>query len=54
VHLFNSGDANGTWRPLFLGGNCSALKSIATEDPTGTLTALLNLTPILSNPTLCG
>jgi phospholipid/cholesterol/gamma-HCH transport system substrate-binding protein len=54
VNLFSSGDANGTWRPLFLGGNCSALKNLATNDPTGTFVALLNLAPILSNPTLCG
>ena len=49
--LFSSGDANGPYRPVFIGGRCEALKNIVAQNPL--FGAGLNLAPILGNPTLC-
>jgi phospholipid/cholesterol/gamma-HCH transport system substrate-binding protein len=42
IHVFSTGDAHGSYRPVFLGGPCGTLESIKAEDPTG-IFANLNL-----------
>jgi phospholipid/cholesterol/gamma-HCH transport system substrate-binding protein len=51
TNLFSSGDANGPYRPVFIGGRCEALKNIVAQNPL--FGAGLNLAPILGNPALC-
>ena len=50
--LFSAQDANGGFRPLFLTLSCPSAQQFA-EEQTGA-EFVLNLTPILTNPTLCG
>ncbi len=49
--LFSIQDANGDFRPLFLQASCATLAQIV-NSISGSET-LLNLTPILTNPSLC-
>ena len=49
--LFSTQDANGDFRPVFLQLSCSTIAGIANSAPY--LEALLNLTPILTNLSLC-
>jgi phospholipid/cholesterol/gamma-HCH transport system substrate-binding protein len=50
-HLFTTGDAHGSYRPVTVGGTCGTLASLLARDPTG-IFANLNLVPTLSGP-LC-
>ncbi|WP_372789431.1 MlaD family protein [Paraconexibacter sp.] len=47
--LFSTGDANGPFRPVSIGGSCGTLKQIADTEPAfGAIVA-----PIFADPTLC-
>ncbi len=47
--LFNTGDANGPFRPVSIGGSCGTLKQLADTEPAfGALVA-----PIFADPTIC-
>jgi phospholipid/cholesterol/gamma-HCH transport system substrate-binding protein len=48
--LFSTSDANGPFRPVTLGGTCSVLKSITSENPPLNQTLL----PALTDPKICG
>jgi phospholipid/cholesterol/gamma-HCH transport system substrate-binding protein len=50
--LFSSQDANGGFRPLFLTLGCSSARQLIQENASAEFA--LNLTPILTNPALCG
>ena len=50
--LFATADANGPFRPSLVAGSCQTLRSLASDRPESEFA--LNLTPILTNPTLCG
>ena len=50
VNLFNSEDANGPLRPVFLTGTCGTLASLVENEPQ--LEFLMNLSPVLA--TVCG
>jgi phospholipid/cholesterol/gamma-HCH transport system substrate-binding protein len=49
---FSAADANGTFRPVTLGGTCGVLQSTINEEPE--LEFLKGLTPILTDPRVCG
>jgi len=49
-HLFTSGDAHGSYRPVFLGGTCSTLTDILNEEFGAGTGDLLNLLPIVLGP----
>lgn len=52
LNLFASGDANGSFRPVFLASTCASLQQqIANEGPE--LVTILNLTPILTTAGVC-
>jgi phospholipid/cholesterol/gamma-HCH transport system substrate-binding protein len=51
--LFSVQDAGGVFRPLFLQASCATLAQIANGLPGGAGELLLNLTPILTNLSLC-
>jgi hypothetical protein len=50
--LLSSSDAHGPFRPSLVAGSCQTFRSIAADQPE--LEFLLNLTPLLTNPELCG
>ena len=50
--LFSTSDAHGPFRPSLVAGSCQTLKGLASDRPESEFA--LNLTPILSNPVLCG
>lgn len=52
VNVFNSGDAHGSYRPVFLGGPCGILEGLIAEDPTG-IFASMNLGQILGAGGAC-
>jgi phospholipid/cholesterol/gamma-HCH transport system substrate-binding protein len=52
THLFTSGDAHGSYRPVTLGGPCGILKGALAEDPTG-IFANMNLGQILGAGGVC-
>jgi phospholipid/cholesterol/gamma-HCH transport system substrate-binding protein len=52
VNVFSSGDAHGSYRPVFLGGPCGALAGILAQDPTGVFSNL-NLGQILGSGGAC-
>ncbi|HEX8648641.1 MAG TPA: MlaD family protein [Thermoleophilaceae bacterium] len=49
---FSTSDAHGPFRPSLVAGSCQTLRSLASERPETEFA--LNLTPVLTNPTLCG
>ena len=50
--LFATSDAHGPLRPSLVAGSCQTLRTLADENPTSEFG--LNLTPVLTNPVLCG
>jgi phospholipid/cholesterol/gamma-HCH transport system substrate-binding protein len=50
--LFATSDAHGAFRPSLVAGSCQTFRSLIAENAPAEFA--LNLTPILSNPTLCG
>jgi phospholipid/cholesterol/gamma-HCH transport system substrate-binding protein len=52
VSVFSTGDAHGSYRPVFLGGACGALAGMLARDPTG-IFANLNLGEILGSGGAC-
>lgn len=56
VTLFSSQDANGGWRPLFLGLSCSTIQQLIAEQGASgpAFEFLANLTPLLTTTGFCG
>jgi phospholipid/cholesterol/gamma-HCH transport system substrate-binding protein len=52
VNVFSTGDAHGSYRPVFVGGPCGVLEGILAEDPTG-IFSNLNLGSILGAGGAC-
>lgn len=52
VNVFNTGDAHGSFRPVFVGGPCGVLQGQLAEDPTG-IFSNLNLGQILGAGGVC-
>jgi phospholipid/cholesterol/gamma-HCH transport system substrate-binding protein len=52
LNLFSGADAHGTLRPVTLGGTCNTIKASVLAQPG--LEFLEGLTPLLSNPSICG
>ena len=50
--LFSTADAHGPFRPSLVAGSCQTLRTLAADRPETEFA--LNLTPVLTNPTLCG
>jgi phospholipid/cholesterol/gamma-HCH transport system substrate-binding protein len=50
--LFATSDAHGPFRPSLVAGSCQTLRTLAADRPESEFA--LNLTPVLTNPTLCG
>jgi phospholipid/cholesterol/gamma-HCH transport system substrate-binding protein len=49
---FSTADAHGPFRPSLVAGSCQTLRTLASERPESEFA--LNLTPVITNPTLCG
>ena len=52
ANVFSTADAHGPFRPSLVSGSCQTFRSITTAQPE--LEFLMNLTPLLTNPELCG
>jgi phospholipid/cholesterol/gamma-HCH transport system substrate-binding protein len=52
AQLFSTADAHGPFRPSLVAGSCQTFRSIVADNPA--LEFQMNLTPIISNPALCG
>jgi phospholipid/cholesterol/gamma-HCH transport system substrate-binding protein len=52
AQLFSTADAHGPFRPSLVAGSCQTFRSIIADNPE--LEFQMNLTPIVTNPTLCG
>ena len=52
VNVFSTGDAHGSYRPVFVGGPCGALAGLLSRDPTG-IFANLNLGEVLGSGGAC-
>ena len=52
ANLFATADANGPFRPSLVSGSCQTFRGLVTDQPE--LEFLMNLTPIITNPALCG
>ena len=52
ANIFSTADAHGPFRPSLLSGSCQFFRSLVAQDPEQEF--LMNLTPLLSNPELCG
>ena len=50
--LFGTSDAHGPFRPSLVAGSCQTVRTLASERPESEFA--LNLTPILTNPAVCG
>jgi phospholipid/cholesterol/gamma-HCH transport system substrate-binding protein len=50
--VFSTADAHGPFRPSLVAGSCQTLRTLAADRPETEFA--LNLTPVLTNPTLCG
>jgi phospholipid/cholesterol/gamma-HCH transport system substrate-binding protein len=50
--VFATADAHGPFRPSLVAASCQTLRGIASDRPESEFA--LNLTPVLTNPTLCG
>ena len=53
ANLFSTADAHGPFRPSLVAGSCQTLRSLADDDQPE-MEFLMNLTPLLTNPALCG
>jgi phospholipid/cholesterol/gamma-HCH transport system substrate-binding protein len=52
AQLFSSADAHGPFRPSLVSGSCQFFRGLVQDRPEQEF--LMNLTPLLTNPTLCG
>jgi phospholipid/cholesterol/gamma-HCH transport system substrate-binding protein len=52
ANLFATADANGPFRPSLVSGSCQTFRALTTNQPE--LEFLMNLTPLFTNPALCG
>ena len=52
ANLFATADAHGPFRPSLVSGSCQTFRALATAQPE--LEFLMNLTPLITNPELCG
>lgn len=52
ANIFSTSDAHGPFRPSLISGSCQFFRSLVAQDPE--MEFLMNLTPLLSNPELCG
>ena len=52
ANIFSTADAHGPLRPSLVAGSCQTLRTIAADRPE--MEFAMNLTPILTNPELCG
>jgi phospholipid/cholesterol/gamma-HCH transport system substrate-binding protein len=52
ANLFSTADAHGPFRPSLISGSCQFFRSFVEEHPEQEF--ILNITPILTNPELCG
>jgi phospholipid/cholesterol/gamma-HCH transport system substrate-binding protein len=52
ANLFSTQDAHGPFRPSLVAGGCQLFRSLAEGEPAAEF--VLNLTPLLTNPTVCG
>ncbi len=52
ANVFSTADAHGPFRPSLLAGGCQLFRSLAEGEPAAEF--VLNLTPLLTNPTVCG
>ena len=52
ANLFATSDAHGPFRPSLVSGSCQTFRGLTTDQPE--LEFLMNLTPLLTNPALCG
>jgi phospholipid/cholesterol/gamma-HCH transport system substrate-binding protein len=52
ANIFSTADAHGPFRPSLISGSCQFFRSIVAQDPE--MEFLMNLTPLLTNPELCG
>ena len=52
ANIFSTADAHGPFRPSLVSGSCQFFRSIVAQDPE--MEFLMNLTPLLTNPELCG
>jgi phospholipid/cholesterol/gamma-HCH transport system substrate-binding protein len=50
--LFATSDAHGAFRPSLVAGSCQTLRTLVADRPDAEFA--LNLTPVFTNPTLCG
>jgi phospholipid/cholesterol/gamma-HCH transport system substrate-binding protein len=50
--VFATADAHGPFRPSLVAGSCQTLRTLASDRPESEFA--LNLTPVLTNPALCG
>jgi len=51
-NLFSTADAHGPFRPSLVSGSCSTFRSLVNDQPEQEF--LMNLTPLLTDPALCG
>jgi phospholipid/cholesterol/gamma-HCH transport system substrate-binding protein len=51
-NVFSTADAHGPFRPSLVSGSCQTFRTIAEQSPE--LEFLQNLTPLLTNPDVCG
>ena len=52
ANIFSTADAHGPFRPSLVSGSCQFFRGLTSDQPE--LEFLLNLTPLLTNPELCG
>ena len=52
ANIFSTADAHGPFRPSLVAGSCQTIRSIVEQTPE--LEFQLNLTPLLTDPNLCG
>ena len=52
ANLFATADAHGPFRPSLVAGSCQTFRSLVNDQPEEEF--LMNLTPLFTNPALCG
>ena len=52
AQLFSTADAHGPFRPSLISGSCQFFRGLVADRPEQEF--LMNLTPLLTNPELCG
>jgi hypothetical protein len=52
ANLFATADAHGPFRPSLVSASCQTFRTLVNDQPE--LEFQMNLTPILTNPELCG